>query len=69
VTGYPSITVLAGFIAEWPIGVSSIGRAFSEPKLIQIAYGFEQINQARTAPSFIPSFETSAAGNKVKISQ
>ena len=50
VSGYPSITVPAGFVAGLPVGVSFIGPAFSEKTLIEIAYAFEQATLARRAP-------------------
>ncbi len=53
VAGYPSITVPAGLIEELPIGISFFGRAYSEPKLISIAYSFEQSTKARRAPKFL----------------
>lgn len=52
VSGYASITVPAGFIFGLPVGVSFIGPAFSERKLIEIAYAFEQATKARKAPLF-----------------
>jgi amidase len=53
VAGYPNVTVPAGFIRELPIGVSFIGRAWSEPSLINIAYSFEQATKARRRPKFL----------------
>jgi amidase len=50
VSGYASITVPAGFVFHLPIGVSFIGPAYSERKLIEIAYAFEQASKARRAP-------------------
>jgi amidase len=50
VSGYPSITVPAGFIAGLPVGVSFIGRAYGEKSLIEIAYAFEQATNVRQAP-------------------
>lgn len=52
VAGYPNITVPAGFAFGLPIGISFFGRAWSEPTLIRIAYGFEQATKARTPPAF-----------------
>jgi len=53
VAGYPSITVPAGFISGLPVGVSFFGRAWSEPKLLAIAYAFEQATVIRRTPAFI----------------
>ena len=53
VSGYPSITVPAGFIRELPIGVSFFGRPYTEHILIRIAYAFEQSTKARRKPKFL----------------
>jgi len=42
VAGYPSITVPAGHVAGLPVGLSFIGPAWSEPRLIALAHAFEQ---------------------------
>ena len=47
VSGYPSITVPAGFVRGLPVGVSFIGPAWSEARLIGIAYAYEQVRAAR----------------------
>ena len=52
VSGYPSITVPAGFVSNLPIGLTFIGRPFSERQLIEIAYAFEQATSVRRAPVF-----------------
>ena len=54
VAGYPNINVPAGFIFGLPVGISFFGRAWSEPTLLKIAYGFEQLVGARKAPQFLP---------------
>lgn len=53
ISGYPNITVPMGFIGEVPVGISFFGRAWSEGKLIEIAYAFEQASQKRHIPEFI----------------
>ena len=52
VSGYPNITVPAGFIHGLPVGLSFFGPAWTEPKLLAIAYAFEQATKARRAPQF-----------------
>jgi amidase len=42
VAGYPSITVPAGLVSGLPVGLSFIGPAWSEPRLIGLAHAFEQ---------------------------
>jgi len=50
VSGYPSVTVPAGFVQDLPIGVSFIAGAYSDKQLIEMAYAFEQASKARRAP-------------------
>ncbi len=52
VSGYPNITVPAGYVHHLPIGISFTGTAYSEPRLIGLAYAFEQLTQFRKAPDF-----------------
>jgi amidase len=55
VAGYPHITVPAGFCFGLPLGISFFGGAWTEPKLIKIAYAFEQARKARRKPEFLPT--------------
>ena len=52
ISGYPSITVPAGFVSGLPIGLSFIGKPWNEKQLIEIAYAFEQATGVRRAPEF-----------------
>ena len=51
VSGFPNITVPAGFAYDLPIGLSFIGRPWNEKQLIEIAYAFEQATGARRVPA------------------
>jgi amidase len=42
VCGYPSITVPAGLVAGLPVGLTFMGPAWSEPRLLALAFAFEQ---------------------------
>lgn len=54
-SGYPAITVPAGFAGEFPIGVSFLGGRYQEAKLLPLAYAFERGTQERRAPRFLPT--------------
>lgn len=63
VAGYPSICVPGGFMARGslpslPFGVTFSGRAFSEGRLIALAYAFEQATRHRLPPSSTPALPT-----------
>jgi amidase len=55
VAGYPHITVPAGYVFGLPFGISFFGAAYSEPKLISLAYAFEQATKVRRRPQFLPT--------------
>ena len=50
VAGYPSVTVPMGFAFDLPIGISFVGRAWSEGTLIRMAAAFEQATRHRRPP-------------------
>jgi len=50
VSGYANVTVPAGYVFDLPVGLSFIGGAYSETKLLGIAYAFEQASEARREP-------------------
>jgi len=62
VTGFPVITVPAGFSAPTasaplgvPVGMDMLGKPWNEGRLIELAYGFEQTVQARKPPKSTPA--------------
>lgn len=57
VAGYPSITVPMGDVRGLPVGLVFMGAAWSEPRLIELAHGFEQATRARRAPTFVPTLD------------
>ena len=52
VAGYPHITVPMGLVQGLPVGLSFVGRAWSEPTLLKLAHSYEQASKARRAPTF-----------------
>ena len=50
VAGYPNVTVPMGFAFDLPIGISFMGRAWSEGTLIRLASAFEQATRHRRPP-------------------
>jgi amidase len=54
-TGFPDLIVPAGFTTDnLPVGISFLGPAFSEPKLLALGYSFEQATHARRRPVHTP---------------
>ena len=60
-TGFPAVVIPAGFSSPMkdapigvPVGIELLGRPWSEPQLLKIAYGFEQATHARKPPQSTP---------------
>jgi amidase len=55
-TGFPDLIVPAGFTGDHlPVGLSFLGLAFTEPKLLSLGYSFEQLTRARRRPVHTPA--------------
>jgi len=52
VAGYPHVTVPMGSVRGLPVGLSFVGRAWSEATLLKLAYAFEQAAPARKEPTY-----------------
>jgi amidase len=53
VAGYPAITVPMGYAFGLPLGITFMGKAWSEPTLLRFAYAFEQATNVRVAPRYL----------------
>ncbi|MGH6828737.1 MAG: amidase [Rhizomicrobium sp.] len=56
--GYPHLTVPMGFVSGLPVGISFMGPAWSEARLLRLGFAFERATHARRAPTYIPSLES-----------
>ena len=66
IVGYPIINVPSGFSFGVPVGISFMGTAFSEPKLIKLASGFEATTHARQKPQFLETLNLGANPSPTK---
>ena len=52
VAGYPHLTVPAGFVRGLPLGLSFVGKPFTEARLLDLGYAYEQATRHRRAPTY-----------------
>jgi amidase len=66
IAGYPHLTVPMGVVDGLPVGLSIIGPAWSEARLLAYGYAYEQVSHARVAPQYKdhagPAGEAETAG-------
>lgn len=55
VSGWPAISVPFGSVSGLPVGVSFLGPRWSEPRLLALAYAFEQSTRGRRPPALLPT--------------
>ena len=67
--GYPIINVPMGMTFGVPVGISFMGTAFSEPKLITLASGFEAVTHARRQPTFLATLPFNTKGEPTRVKQ
>jgi len=61
VAGYPHLTVPMGFIAGLPVGLSFIGQAWTEDRLLALGAAYERATHHRRPPTYSPSIDITPA--------
>ena len=60
VTGHPALSINAGFSDGLPVGVMIVGRKFDEATVLNVAYAYEKIRDAKDWKRNILSGRTEA---------
>jgi amidase len=60
VAGYPHLTVPMGAVKHLPVGLSFVGPAWSEARLLALGYAYEQAATISLTPGLLPSIEDAA---------
>jgi len=66
VAGDPNLTVPMGLVDGLPAGLSFIGPAWSEQRLLDAGYVYEQASRARTPPRYVPTVAVGAGVEGVR---
>ena len=69
VAGTPSITVPIGDSHGLPLGLTFMGRAYSEGELIGFGYALEQLTKARKAPGFKPTLTVASDTDAIGVNR
>jgi amidase len=65
IAGYPHLTVPMGLVDGLPVGLSFVGPAWSEAKLLAYGYAFEQAAHARVPPSYLPTAQIASKASSL----
>jgi amidase len=65
IAGYPHLTVPMGEVMGLPVGLSFVGRAWTDASLLALGAAYERASHARRAPRYLPSVESGARIEKL----
>jgi amidase len=60
VSGYPHLTVPMGLVGGLPVGLSFIGPKWSDGRLLELGYAYEQASRARVVPGYRATVDAGA---------